>query len=132
MKRVRIDYTIYSPDYDPDIGECWDYRTLRGGRKKAQELGVGSLVVRNFNRNRPVDWWQPTFAILTGEPNELMAPIHDRMTTFVEPRDDDEYLAPSERPPIHLLRILSSEKMKATLVGETAITNHQVGLFDSQ
>jgi putative SOS response-associated peptidase YedK len=61
-----------------------------------------------------------------------MAPIHDRMTTFVEPRDYDEYLAPSERPPIHLLRILPPEKMKATLVGETAITNYQVGLFDSQ
>jgi hypothetical protein len=54
------------------------------------------------------------------------------MTTFVEPRDYDEYLAPSERPPIHLLRILPSEKMKATLVEETAITNQQVGLFDSQ
>ena len=74
----------------------------------------------------------PTFAIITGEPNELMAPIHDRMTTFLEPRDYDEYLAPSERSPIHLLCILLSEKMKATLVGETAITNYQVGLFDSQ
>ena len=61
MKRVRIDYTIYSPDYAPGIGECWDYRTLRGARKKAQELGVGSLIVRNFNRNKPVDWWQSTF-----------------------------------------------------------------------
>jgi putative SOS response-associated peptidase YedK len=61
-----------------------------------------------------------------------MASIHDRMTTFVEHRNYDEYLAPSERPPIHLLRILPSEKMKATLVGETAITNCQVGLFDSQ
>ena len=61
MKRVRIDYTIYSPNYDPGQGECWDYPTLRGARKKAQELGIGSLVVRNFNRNRPVDWWQSTF-----------------------------------------------------------------------
>jgi hypothetical protein len=30
-----------------------------------------------------------------------MQPIHDRMTTFLEPRDYDEYLAPSERPPVH-------------------------------
>jgi hypothetical protein len=61
MKRVRIDYTIYSPDYAPGIGECWDYRTFRGARKKAQDLGVGSLIVRNFNRNKPMDWWQSTF-----------------------------------------------------------------------
>ena len=61
MKCVRIDYTIYSPDYVRDIGECWDCRTLSGARKKAQELGVGSLIVRNFNRNKPMDWWQSTF-----------------------------------------------------------------------
>jgi hypothetical protein len=61
MKRVRIDYTIYSPDYAPGIGECWDCRTLRRARKKAQELGVASLIVRNFNRNKPMDWWQSTF-----------------------------------------------------------------------
>jgi hypothetical protein len=61
MKRVRIDYTIYSPDYAPGIGECWDYPTLRGARKKAQELGVGSLIIRNFNRNKPMNWWQSKF-----------------------------------------------------------------------
>jgi hypothetical protein len=61
MKRVRIDYTIYSPDYAIGTGECWDYPTLRGARKKAQELGIGSLIVRNFNRSKPVDWWQGAF-----------------------------------------------------------------------
>lgn len=54
--------------------------------------------------------WEKTFAVLTGEPNELMAPIHDRMTTFLEPREY-EYLAPSERAPVHLLRILPAAKM---------------------
>lgn len=63
--------------------------------------------------------WERTFAILTGEPNKLVAPIHDRMTTFVKPRDYEEYLAPSERPPIHLLRILPAEKMRAGLVEAT-------------
>jgi hypothetical protein len=28
--------------------------------------------------------------------------IHDRMTTFIEPRDCDEYLTPTERPPLLL------------------------------
>jgi len=76
--------------------------------------------------------WEKTFAVLTGEPNELMAPIHDRMTTFIEPRDHGEYLAPAERPPVHLLRILPAEKMHARLMSADPITNRQVGLFDSQ
>jgi len=54
------------------------------------------------------------------------------MTTFLEPRDYEEYLALAERPPVHLLRILPAEKMRARLVSEDAITNRQVGLFDSQ
>jgi len=61
-----------------------------------------------------------------------MAPIHDRMTTFLEPRDYDEYLASSERPPVHLLRILPASKTKARLVDATPISNKQVSLFDSQ
>jgi putative SOS response-associated peptidase YedK len=61
-----------------------------------------------------------------------MAPIHDRMTTFLEPRDYEEYLAPTERPPIHLLRILPASKMKARLIETTPISNQQVSLFDSQ
>jgi len=117
----------------------YEWQEVEKGKKKPKyEIVIpgqepfGMAAVWKLWKNPKTDKWEPTFAILTGEPNELMAPIHDRMTTFVEPRDYDEYLAPSERPPIHLLRILPSEKMKATLVGETAITNYQVGLFDSQ
>jgi putative SOS response-associated peptidase YedK len=83
-------------------------------------------------KNPKTEQWERTFAILTGEPNELMAPIHSRMTTFLEPHDYEEYLAPAERPPVHLLRILPANKMKATLVETTPITNKEVGLFDSQ
>jgi len=64
MKRVRIDYTIYSPGYTRDIGECWDYPSLRRAKNKAQKLGVGSLIVRNFNRDKPLDWWQSTYCWL--------------------------------------------------------------------
>lgn len=76
--------------------------------------------------------WEKTFAVLTGEPNELMAPTHERMTTFLEPRDYGEYLAPAERPPVHLLRILPPEKMRVRLMSADPITSQQVGLFDSQ
>jgi putative SOS response-associated peptidase YedK len=61
-----------------------------------------------------------------------MAPIHDRMTTFLEPHDYEEYLAASERPPIHLLRVFPTEKMRVQLVESSPITNAQVSLFDSQ
>lgn len=57
MKRLRIDYAIYSPDYSSGAGECWDYPTFRGAKRKAKALGVGSLVVRNFNR----EWIDGTF-----------------------------------------------------------------------
>ena len=65
MKRLRIDYTIYSPGYVPGQGECWDYPTMRGAKLKARQLGVGSLIVRNFNKGnmprKPGDWWQSSF-----------------------------------------------------------------------
>jgi hypothetical protein len=51
-------------------------------------------------KNPKADQGEHTFAILTGEPNELPQPIHDRMTTILEPRDYAEYLAPSDRPPL--------------------------------
>ena len=117
----------------------YEWQEVEKGKKKPKYEFVipgqepfGMAAVWKVWKNPKTEKWEPTFAILTGEPNELMAPIHDRMTTFVEPRDYDEYLAPSERPPVHLLRILPADKMKAGLVGATPITNRQVGLFDSQ
>jgi putative SOS response-associated peptidase YedK len=92
----------------------------------------GMAGVWKLWKNPKTNHWEKTFAVLTGEPNELMAPIHDRMTTFLEPRDYEEYLAPTERPPIHLLRILPASKMKARLIETTPISNQQVSLFDSQ
>jgi putative SOS response-associated peptidase YedK len=116
----------------------YEWQEVESGKKPKYEFVIpgqepfGMAAVWKLWKNLKTDQWEPTFAILTGEPNELMAPIHDRMTTFVEPRDYDEYLAPAERPPVHLLRILPADKMKARLVGATPITNQQVSLFDSQ
>ena len=42
-------------------------------------------------KNPKTQLWEPTFAILTGEPNGKFAEIHERMT-FLEPRDYEEYL----------------------------------------
>jgi putative SOS response-associated peptidase YedK len=50
--------------------------------------------------------------VITSEPNEAMAEIHDRQPVILEPRDYAEWLMPSDRPPVHLLRILLADEMK--------------------
>jgi len=57
-----------------------------------------------------------TVAIITTESNESMAAIHDRQPAILEPREYEEWLAPSERPPLHLLRVLPSEEMDIRLM----------------
>ncbi len=56
-----------------------------------------------------------TCTILTTTPNELMAPIHNRMPVILEPEDYNTWLNPGDQPNIamHLLRPFSSEKMAA-------------------
>ncbi len=53
--------------------------------------------------------------IITTTPNELMAPIHDRMPVILEPEDFDMWLDPGDRPEqgLHLIRPFPSEKMAA-------------------
>ena len=92
----------------------------------------GMAALWKLWKNPKTGQWERTFAILTGDPNELVALVHDRMTTFLEPRDYDEYLASSQRPPVHLLRVLSSERMLVCLVDKSPISNEQVSLFDAQ
>lgn len=83
--------------------------------------------------------WESTFAVLTGEPNEVMLPVHKRLATVLEPRDYTEYLAFAERPPIHLLRILPSNELRATRIEKPASTprsrlkvDPQISLFGSE
>jgi putative SOS response-associated peptidase YedK len=66
--------------------------------------------------------WQPregaaleTFTILTTVPNELMAPIHDRMPAILAVHDYQRWLSPGDpaRPPMDLLRPFPAEEMLA-------------------
>jgi putative SOS response-associated peptidase YedK len=117
----------------------FEWKKMPAGEKKPKyEIVIpgqepfGMAAVWKLWKDPKSGRWERTFAILTGVPNELVASIHDRMTTFLEPRDYAEYLAPSERPPLHLLRILPTEKLRVQLVESSPITNAQVSLFDSQ
>ncbi len=67
-------------------------------------------------KNPKTQEWENTFAILTGEANAVMRPIHDREPVIIEPRDYGEYLAPQDGLPVHLLRILPEEELKGVLV----------------
>jgi putative SOS response-associated peptidase YedK len=117
----------------------FEWRKMPAGEKKPKyEIAIpgqepfGMAAVWKLWKDTKSGRWERTFAILTGEPNELVAPIHPRMTTFLEPRDYEEYLAPSERPPVHLLRILPAAEMRVQLVESNPVTNQQVSLFDPQ
>lgn len=103
----------------------------KGAKKPKYEIVVpgrepfGMAGVWKLWKNPKTDQWEQTFAILTGEPNELLQPIHARMTTILEPRDYAEYLAPSERPPLHLLRILRADEMHVTPVTTPGTTEQR-------
>ena len=58
---------------------------------------------------------EPAFAILTEEANRVMRPIHDRQPAILEPRDYREWLSQTERPPVHLIRLLPDEAMQSKL-----------------
>lgn len=82
-------------------------------------------------KNPKTGEWEHTFAIMTGDANSVMQPVHNRQPTILQPRDDAEYLAEGERPPLHLPRILPEDEMKSQLVDQDRITNQEATLFDS-
>jgi hypothetical protein len=64
IKRIKIDYTVYSPNYHPGDG-CWDLRNFERAKQRARGLGAGSRIYRNFNQTNKRgkilgDWWTGT------------------------------------------------------------------------
>ncbi len=116
----------------------FEWKKMESGKKPKYEISIpgqqpfGMAGLWQLWKNPKINQWERTFAVITGEPNELMQPIHDRMTTFLNPQDYAAYLEPTDRPPLHLLRIQSADTMAATLLETSPITNRQVSLFDSQ
>ena len=62
------------------------------------------------NWKDPSDQWLRTFTILTTKPNELVAPIHDRMPVILAPADYDRWLG-DEPDPADLIRPYSADQM---------------------
>ena len=71
-------------------------------------------------------WKQPdgtdldSFAIVTTDPNELVAAVHNRMPVILEPQDYSRWLTrvDEEPPPVDLLRPFDAEKMKSWKVSK--------------
>ncbi|SRR5258708_7364819 len=82
-------------------------------------------------KNPKTDQWERTFAVITGEPNDLIQPIHHRLTTILDPRDYEEYLTMAERPPVHLLRIVPAEEMQVMRAEKSDAADPQLDLFDT-
>jgi hypothetical protein len=62
IERIRIDYTVYSPNYRPGEGLCLGFDTFQKAKARARGLGAGSRVYRNFNQKNKKDqvlgdWW---------------------------------------------------------------------------
>lgn len=56
---------------------------------------------------------QRSYAILTTEPNSLMAPIHDRMPVIIDRRDETEWLSPEVTDPAQLERLYAPYRTDA-------------------
>jgi putative SOS response-associated peptidase YedK len=75
-----------------------------------------------------------TYTILTTEPNELTAGIHDRMPVILAPRDYERWLLPGdpERLPVDLLRPWPAEETTAWKVDPAVgnVRNNEPALCD--
>jgi len=61
--------------------------------------------------------WLLSFAIVTTEPNELTATIHNRMPVLIAPKDYQRWLDPTSAPPLDLLRPYPANQMHVWPVG---------------
>jgi putative SOS response-associated peptidase YedK len=80
-------------------------------------------------KNPKTGEWERTFAVVTGEANGVMQPVHDRQPVILEPRDYAEYLAEAQRAPTHLLRILPEDEMNSQRVADDCEPGEQGMLF---
>jgi len=81
-KRIQLDYTIYSPNYTRETGECWDFIKFKRAQNKARAFGPGAKIIRNFNqRDQTVelDWWQGFYCwIWDGQDFYRRLPIEEK------------------------------------------------------
>ena len=116
----------------------FEWAKVAKGAKPKYEFAVlgrelfGMAGIWSAWKNPRSEAWENTFAILTGEANDVMRPVHNRQPIVLEPGEYAEYLTPADRPPLHLLRSLPDEELKFRRVSSDSLTHRQTSLFDSQ
>ena len=80
--------------------------------------------------------WLRSFTIITTDPNELTATIHDRMPVIIHPANYDRWLdrANLERPPLDLLRPYEAAAMTAYPVDQRvgSVRHDEPGLCEPE
>jgi putative SOS response-associated peptidase YedK len=116
----------------------YEWQKVKGGKKPKYEFTVpgrqpfGMAGLWAPWKNPKTGQLEHAFAITTGGANAVMQPIHDRQPTILEPEEYAEYLAESDRPPLHLLRALSEEELQSKLIPDGSISEGQATLFGIQ
>jgi putative SOS response-associated peptidase YedK len=99
--------------------DCFfEWRAIKGRRAKQpyaiamkdrSPFGLAGIW-ENWRHPETGDWVR-TFAIITTDANELVAPIHDRMPVILASKDYDRWLSPVELDPRDLLKPYPSEPL---------------------
>ena len=92
--------------------DCFfEWRAIKGkGAKQPYAIAMkgrnpfGLVGIWENWQHPETDEWIRTFAIITTDANELVAPIHDRMPVILAPRDFDRWLSSLDPDPRDLLR----------------------------
>lgn len=100
----------------------YEWRKLDGDRqpyflglRDGTPLAFAGLWERWKHGDAPID----SFTIVTGEPNSLVAEIHDRMPVILDPSDYDAWLASRDSAVLHrLLQPFPSQLMTAYAVSK--------------
>jgi putative SOS response-associated peptidase YedK len=130
------DFPDYEPEPEPAIeeagpGDLFDTAPKPARTKKAPKSVKRVFAITTVEPGpfafagiwdawkRPDGTYLETFAIVTTEPNELVAQIHDRLALILHPRDYDRWLGIDDkggdpRPPFDLLHPFDADKMKMT------------------
>jgi putative SOS response-associated peptidase YedK len=117
----------------------FEWKDTKKGPKSKYEVTVvdreffGIAAVWADWRNPKSQAWKKTFATFTSEPNSLMKEIHDRQLVILDPKVFEEWIMPSERLPVHLLRILKDDAMQMMLLAGGIVKPEESpmkGLFD--
>lgn len=115
----------------------YEWPKAKGRKKQKYEFTLpgrepfGMAGVWSEWKNSKTGERELAFAILTEEANGVMRPIHDRQPAILEPRDYREWLSETERPPVHLIRLLPEQAMQFKLAeSPSEIVKGQGTLFD--